>query len=287
MAMPVIKQNTVVLSLFAILMSLVFLLPSNAMAQQLIKDPFPTQTKTTSKSQPQMPKQPAVNQNPVLPQYSQQAQQFYRPLMQQPQKSVMIILDSSYSMAEDLPSGENKMVAAKRVILDFMKQLPPDVNVGLRVYGNRQNKCNATVQLVPIGRNNRHFIASQMVAIKPTGATPISYSLQRSMMEDFYNVPGEKSIILVSDGQETCGEDPCGVSLAMVRNGVDIKINVVGFGLHNMDAAKQLKCVALSTYGKFYTANTSAQLADSLKSATPYVTEVRGQIIRPANQSGR
>ncbi len=200
---------------------------------------------------------------------------------QKPQKSVMIILDSSYSMSEDLPSGENKMAAAKRVILDFMKLVPRDVNIGLRVYGNREEQCDATTQLVPIGRNNRNFIASQMVGIRPTGFTPISFSLQRSLIEDFYNVPGEKNIILVSDGVETCGADPCSVAVDMVRQGVDIKINVVGFGIQGLDASKQLKCIALSTFGKFHTANTAAELADSLKSATPYATTVQGQIIRP------
>jgi len=199
---------------------------------------------------------------------------------QQPQKSVMIILDSSYSMSESLPTGESKMAAAKRVILDFMKQLPPDVHVGLRVYGNAE-ECDSTRQLLPIGVNNRNYLASQMVGIRPTGFTPISYTLGRSIQEDFYGIPGEKSIILVSDGMETCGADPCGVAVAMVRHGIDVKINVVGFGIQELEASRQLKCVAMSTFGKFYTAQTAAELANSLNQATPYVKSVQGQILSP------
>jgi hypothetical protein len=202
-------------------------------------------------------------------------------------ENVMIILDSSYSMSEPIggKGGENKMVAAKRAVLDVVRSLDSRTRVGLRIYGNSSSTfgaCKATNVLVPIGDNNRNLIASKMIGIRPTGATPISYTVERSLREDFGNAPGKKSIILISDGMETCGEDPCDVAVRMQQLGANIKINVVGFGLHDYAATKQLRCVALATKGKYYSANTAVDLVNSLNSALAAETRVQGTILIPS-----
>lgn len=204
-------------------------------------------------------------------------------------ENVMIILDASYSMSEPIGGrgGEDKMVAAKRTVLEVLRNIAPSTRVGLRVYGNSANQftaCKATSLLVPLGENNRNLIASKMIGLKPTGATPISYTVLRSLQEDFNAVKGNQSIILISDGIETCGEDPCNVAVKMQQMGVNIKINVIGLGLQDYAAVKQLRCVALATKGQFYTANTAAELANSLNKALAVETKVQGTII-PNSQS--
>ncbi|WP_373532790.1 VWA domain-containing protein [Vampirovibrio sp.] len=199
-------------------------------------------------------------------------------------ENVMIILDASYSMSEPIEQrGEDKMMAAKRTVLEVLRNIAPSTRVGLRVYGNSANQftaCKATSLLVPLGENNRNLIASKMIALKPTGATPISYAVLRSLHEDFNAVNGNQSIILISDGIETCGEDPCDVAVKMQQMGVHVKINVIGLGLQDYAAVKQLRCVALATKGQFYTANTAAELANSLNQALAVETKVQGTIIQ-------
>lgn len=213
-------------------------------------------------------------------------------------ENVMIILDSSYSMSEPIEQGtENKMIAAKRTVLDVLRNISPRTRVGLRVYGNSANQftaCKATSLLVPLGENNRNLIASKMIGLRPTGATPISYTVLRSLQEDFNAVNGTNSIILISDGIETCGEDPCDVAVKMQQMGIHIKINVIGLGLQDYAAVKQLRCVALATKGQFYTANTAAELANSLNKALAVETNVQGTVIQhsqtpvaPMPQSGQ
>lgn len=202
-------------------------------------------------------------------------------------ENVMIILDSSYSMAEPVGNrgGESKMAAAKRAVIDVVRNLAPNTRVGLRVYGNSNNSftaCRATDVLVPIGDNNRTLISSKMIGVRPTGATPISLAVERSLAEDFSGVAGKKTIILISDGIETCGADPCDVAVKMQQLGAAVKINVVGFGLHDYDATKQLKCVALATKGKFYEANTAADLVNSMNNALAVDTRVQGTILIPS-----
>lgn len=204
-------------------------------------------------------------------------------------ENVMIILDASYSMSEPIEqSGENKMISAKRTVLDVLRNISPRTRVGLRVYGNSANQftaCKATSLLVPLGENNRNLIASKMIGIRPTGATPISYTVLRSLQEDFNAVDGVNSIILISDGIETCGEDPCDVAVKMQQMGIHIKINVIGLGLQDYAAVKQLRCVALATKGQFYTANTAADLANSLSKALAVETNVQGTVIQNAPAS--
>lgn len=198
-------------------------------------------------------------------------------------ENILIILDASYSMREKLPSGETKIAAAKRVILEVLRKIPPEKRVGLRVYGHSANpfsSCRDSKLLVPIGGNNRNFIGSSLLGIRPNGNTPITYAIKTAMLNDFNTVQsGKKTIILVSDGMETCDADPCDTAVEMLRRGFDVKIDVVGFGLADFNANRQLKCVALSTFGKFYSANTAAELGRSLENSMDAQTTVQGQIV--------
>jgi hypothetical protein len=207
-------------------------------------------------------------------------------------QDVMILLDSSYSMREPIEGGMTKMQVAKKVILEVIQKAPQDTRIGLRIYGNDSNgftACRATKLMVPMGYNTQGAIANALLSVKPTGATPISYAIRTSLRDDFIgatiNAPAQaKQIVLVSDGMETCSVDPCDMAVQLVRTGIDVKINVVGFGLQEYDAEKQLKCVALSTFGKYYDAKTAAELSDGLGKALGVQKDVSGRVlIRPTS----
>jgi hypothetical protein len=210
-------------------------------------------------------------------------------------ENVLIILDASDSMNEKM-GGQTKFQIAKDVILKTVQNMPPNVNVGLRVYGHRLGRrglsfqgpfgaytsggeiCRQTQLLVPLGMSNRASIAGQLLDVQAVGKTPITYSLAESVRNDFAGIPGNKTIILVSDGRETCSYNPCDYVLEAVRQGIDIKINTIGFATRDRVADQQLKCVALATKGKFYTANTAADLAKSLQDSAKVQTSVQAKI---------
>lgn len=203
--------------------------------------------------------------------------------MNQGPNNILIILDASYSMIEPI-GNDSKMEIAKRVVINTVKNLPPDTRVGLRVYGHKIGliglyPCRKTELLVPVNFNTANEIIDKVRRIQPTGQTPISFSLQTAVMNDFNGINGPKRIILVSDGKETCDGNPCDYAVEMVRRGIDLKVDVVGFGLRDQAAISQLKCVALSTEGKFYTADTEAALARSLQNSFSIKKEVSGRII--------
>ena len=100
------------------------------------------------------------------------------------------------------------------------------------------------------------------------------------MANDFGDFAGKKRIILLSDGGENCDESPCDYAMELIKTRDDISIDVIAFNITDPEANNQLKCAALATYGKFYTANTAAQLMNSLSKSLNVQTEVEGKIIQ-------
>ncbi|MFA6989022.1 MAG: VWA domain-containing protein [Candidatus Gastranaerophilaceae bacterium] len=195
----------------------------------------------------------------------------------------LIIMDSSGSMSEKI-NGKSKILIAKMTLDNVLSQIAPDINLGLRVYGHKFgllgfDACRASELVVPIGPNNIQKIKKEAYKLEPTGASPIIYSIQQALDIDFPMAgAGNKRIILISDGMETCGGSPCEYAVDLVRRGIDLKIDVVGFDLNDKEAISQLKCVALSTKGKFYSANDESELKNSLTDSLNVSKEVQGKV---------
>lgn len=207
----------------------------------------------------------------------------------EPDKNVLIILDCSLSM-EDKIHGQRKIDIAKNIINQVLPEIPPGINVGLRVYGHQRDAlksffgidtCEVSELLVPVGPNTSPLISHKLVGLEPTGWTPICYSLVQAAKNDFLYVRGEKRIILVSDGMETCSGDPCKVAIRLKRRYPDISIDVIGYDLSSEDpsAINNLKCVALATRGRFFTADNPEQLLRSIREIFNISTQVQGKIM--------
>jgi len=207
----------------------------------------------------------------------------YRVSGSQQKQNVLIILDCSYSM-DDKIDGHRKISIAKTVINNVLAELSGNINIGLRVYGHQDgflffDGCKATELVVPITSSSKNLISDKMKKLDAVGWTPICYSLEKAVSEDFSYITGKKRIILVSDGVETCGGDPCGFAVKLMKKRADITIDVIGFNIESEPkAVTQLKCVALATHGKFYNANTAIQLTNSLKKSLNVEERVEGKI---------
>lgn len=198
-------------------------------------------------------------------------------------ENIIIILDASGSMDETI-NGERKIDIAKRTILKVLSQVPPNVGIGLRVYGGENfflpsKACRCSNLKVPIAINSQNQVATALSEVRPIGATPITYSLKQAVNYDLSGKKGTRRIILLSDGEENCDESPCEYCVNLVRSGCDIKIDAIAFST-DRTADNQLKCVALATHGKFYRADTEASLLDSLMNSLKVQTEVQGTIIK-------
>ena len=197
---------------------------------------------------------------------------------------ILFIVDFSNSMTEKL-HGTQKI----NMVLDTMQlllpQIPDNKRVGLRVYGHKGGymlpgmACKASSLLVPMTKNSAASIQSALFSLKPTGWTPITYSLKQAVNCDFAGVKGKKRIILLTDGGENCDESPCDYVMELQKTRQDIFIDVIAFNIYDQEANNQMKCTALVTSGKFYKANTAAELLNSLSNSLNISKEVQGVII--------
>lgn len=180
---------------------------------------------------------------------------------------MVLVLDSSGSMKEKAADGKTKITAAKTALNGVVDTLPDSAQVGMRVYGatvfDRSDKgaCQDTQLVVPIGSDNRDELTKEIKKYKPYGETPIAYSLKQAAKD--LGTKGQRTIVLVSDGEETCVPDPCPVAEQIAAQGIDLKIDVVGFGVKGK-AESQLKCVAEEGNGTYYSADDTEELEESL-----------------------
>jgi Ca-activated chloride channel family protein len=182
----------------------------------------------------------------------------------------LIVLDASGSMTERI-KGETKIEIAKRAVCELVQSLPDDTRLGLVVYGHRKpNDCDDIELLIPPAKLDRAAFIAAVKAIRPKGLTPLSGALEfaaRSM--DFQKQPA--TVILVSDGLETCGRDPCATAARLKAAGVHFFVHTVGFDLSPKEA-KSIACIATATGGRFLQANDAASLKDSLYFAVAEAT---------------
>ncbi len=196
---------------------------------------------------------------------------------------ILFIVDFSNSMNERL-GHTTKLDAALGTMKDILQELPETTQIGLRVYGHRtgftpKQSCSASELVVPISSSNAQTIFSRLNSINAVGWTPITYSLKQAAFFDFGDNNNNKRIVLISDGGENCDESPCDFVIELMKYRDDIKIDVIALAVGDEEANNQLKCVALVTSGKFYNANTAAELKKSLEDSLNLQKEVQGLII--------
>lgn len=197
---------------------------------------------------------------------------------------VLFILDFSNSMSEYL-DGRRKVDLMIDTMRKILTEISPNISVGLRVYGHRTGftpfeACRASSLISPINPENGFNIQNRLSEIKPRGMTPITYSLKQAVKNDFLGFMGKKHIILLTDGGENCDESPCKYVMELVQIRKDVTIDVIAFNIDDEDDLAQLECTSMVTSGKFYNAQTAAELARSLNNSISGLKEVEAKILK-------
>jgi Ca-activated chloride channel family protein len=183
---------------------------------------------------------------------------------------VMFILDASGSMWGKV-GDKTKIEVAKEVMASAVTALPKEVRVGLTAYGHRKKgDCTDVEILIPAGSNDRQGLLKKVMSLSPKGKTPIAASI-KMVAENLKNKENETTIILVSDGIETCHDDPCGVVKALKQSGIKFIIHVVGFGV-DTKATEQLKCIASAGGGRYFGVADASALASAFEAVKEDVT---------------
>lgn len=183
------------------------------------------------------------------------------------QSDAILILDASGSMWGQI-DGVNKIVIAKDVVEGLVRSLPHSQRLGLVAYGHRKKgDCNDIETLADVG-GDREKMISKIRGLSPRGKTPLTKSVGHAARALNYE-KNAATVILVSDGLETCEADPCALAKTLEENGLDFTVHVVGFDVTEQER-KGLECIARETSGQFL----SADNADELTAALSQVTQL-------------
>ncbi len=189
------------------------------------------------------------------------------------ESNVLFIFDASGSMKKKLESGESRIAVAKRAMGEALGNMPADVRLGLLMYGHRKAKDCTDIELVsPIGADDAAAIAGLIEAAPAKGETPIAEALKQAV-RSFAALKGQSNrIVLVTDGIEECGGDPCAAAQAVSAAGLDLKVDIIGFTLTEKQR-QTVQCVADATGGQYYDAQDVTGLTTALQ-------EVQQQVVQ-------
>ena len=175
----------------------------------------------------------------------------------------ILVLDASGSMWGQI-EGEAKISIAKSVLGDLLDELPAERRLGLIAYGHRRKgDCSDIEELAVVGAE-RAAISAAVKGLSPKGKTPMAASVKLAA-EKLRSTEEKATVVLISDGIETCEPDPCGVASALEQAGVDFTVHVVGFDITEENAEAQLKCLAENTGGKYISASNADELGAALE----------------------
>ena len=178
---------------------------------------------------------------------------------QPPGASVMII-DASGSMAARI-GNETRLDAARRVVLEQVAGWKPDARLALVAYGHRrESDCRDIETIIPLGVIDLATTKRRLAELRARGRTPLSASLRHAA--GLLPAAGG-TIFLVSDGLETCNEDPCAVAHDLRAANARLVVHVVGFGL-KPEETKALSCIAEQGGGQMASAADAAGLSSAL-----------------------
>jgi len=182
--------------------------------------------------------------------------------------TVEIIMDASNSMT-GMVGKETKITVARRVLTQTIEGLPDTMNVGLRVYGHRfrtddyDNACRDTELVVPIGPVDKATLVGMVGKIQTKGRTPLVTSVLAAV-KDFEKIPNG-TIVLVTDGIESCKGDIKSIAPAIKAAGLELKVNIVGFDIKEAAGRAELESIARSTGGRYLDARDAGELLKALE----------------------
>lgn len=205
--------------------------------------------------------------------------------------SVGLIIDASGSMLQSMPQGGRRIDVAHRVLDDLIRnRIPPGTPVALRAFGDTVAGSCDTILRAPLMPVVPDYLAPMATAITPVNLakTPIAASLA-AMAGDLAAATGPRVVVLVTDGEETCGGDPEAEIATLRAAGLSVTVNIVGFALDDSTLAGTFARWAELGGGRYFPASDEAGLAAALSAATAEgftVLDAAGQVITTGTVGG-
>lgn len=186
-------------------------------------------------------------------------------------EQAIIVLDASGSMWGQI-DGTPKISIARDVLGNVLGKVPSATYLGLMAYGHREKGNCADIELlIAPAPGSAAEITGMAKDISPKGKTPLSDAVRQAAEALKYS-ENKSSVILITDGLETCNADPCAMARELEATGVDFTAHVVGFGL-SAEEGRQVACIAEETGGKYIPADNADGLVEALSETVAEVAD--------------
>lgn len=195
-------------------------------------------------------------------------------------RDAMLVFDGSASMAElgyDT-SEPTRIDHARAAIAQALPQIAAVRRVGLMIYGpGPEGSCaGINLKFKPVDDAALPIIGA-INGLDPIGLTPLTAAVRAAAdVLQYRNKPG--IVVLVTDGNETCGGSPCALATELTRTAQDLTVHVIGFRVvytpalgiagattSTADTPSVARCLADETGGLYVATETVEELAVALQ----------------------
>jgi von Willebrand factor type A domain-containing protein len=196
--------------------------------------------------------------------------------------AIEIVFDASGSMLQKLGTKRRIEIARETLTRLTSQVIPAGTPFAMRVFGREVNSCQTDL-FIPVSPLNAATVAGQIAKLdaKNGAKTPIGASLAKAA-EDLRSVKGEKLIVLLTDGEETCDGDPAAEIEKLQKSGLGLRVSIVGFAIDEPNLAVTFRQWAKAGNGAFFEANDAAGLSNALAQAMRpgfEVLDAKGQVV--------
>ncbi len=185
----------------------------------------------------------------------------------------VLVIDSSRSMWGHIDQI-NKVVHLRQALGKIFTDYEDRIALGLFAYGHQKDQgCDDFGEIEPLSAIDAAGHAGAVNAIAPKGSTPIAAALEAAGLK-LADAPGERHIILLSDGADNCKGDPCAMAEKLSRRGQRLSIHTITFEKDANEELTALACVSAPSDGVFVHASNRAELDKALE-------EVFARVVAP------
>jgi Ca-activated chloride channel family protein len=188
-------------------------------------------------------------------------------------EDAMIVFDASGSMAgntvQGLFSDKTRIDELRKALGEVLPGVTKFRKVGLITYGpGPYGQCNVDLAFPPIP-NAADRIMSVVNALNPAGKTPLTEAVRQAA--EVLDYKTEKGVVvLVTDGEETCGGAPCDLGKFLKANGRALTVHVIGYQLTGFSwtgaaSILDVECLAEETGGLYISAKNRDDLVKAFQ----------------------
>jgi Ca-activated chloride channel family protein len=202
-------------------------------------------------------------------------------------EDAMIVFDASGSMSgngwgygSETAGVVSRIDKVRATLAKILPKVTRFRRIGLISYGpGVWNQCNVKLDLAPT-ENAAVPILTAIDGLSPAGKTPLTAAVAKAAeVLDYRSKPG--LIVLVTDGEETCGGSPCALGKELAAEAVDLTVHIIGLRVKGYtwtgeQSVVETKCLAERNRGLYLTVETEDELMEALEKTLgcPMTTEL-------------